>query len=144
MAVSVFPAPSAGGGGGVWNTGVVITTSQSWTAPAGVTFVFVIVRGGDGTNAATQGNPPNRNVHVASGTAGGNSSAFGQTAVGGPEGKMVNASYVDSNVVSWGQGYGGREGGTRTFIASVVPGDSYSIVIGTGANAHVSIMYIGA
>lgn len=139
MPISLSSLSSSGGG--VWNAGEVFTTTESWTAPADVTSVYVTVRGGDGTSANLNGNP-GRSYGVSNGTDGGDSSAFGITASGGTKGQNVASGYVDSNVVAWGQGYSAAEGGLKTFIASVVPGNSYTMTVGSGPNSYISIMYV--
>lgn len=48
MSVNVFPAPSTGGGGKSSIT-EVITSTQTWTCPTGVTKVEVILCGGGGS-----------------------------------------------------------------------------------------------
>ncbi len=54
MSVTVFPAPSTGGGSKTQKTEIIKST-QSWTAPAGVDKVEVILCGGGGAGGGLPG-----------------------------------------------------------------------------------------
>ena len=57
MSVTVFPAPSSGGAAAKSLSTVFINSTQSWTAPAGVTVVDLMLVGGGGAGGGVVGGP---------------------------------------------------------------------------------------
>lgn len=117
----------------------LITSTQSWTAPAGVTYAIAHITAGGGGGGG----------NVYRGSYGANSSAFGviaEGAVGGSEdqaGNVNNASYPGKpNTGNGGVGIGGYQSNGNngadgsTFMAGsvVIPGSSYTITIGGGGS----------
>lgn len=134
MAISRFPAPAAPSG---LNAGEVFTSSGTWTVPAGVTYVYVTLRGGNGTPAAFIGSGLNNASTV--GTAGGNTSAFSITANGGLEGANFRGAVSRDSATSQGRGPG--DGVTIMAIVSVTPDNTETITVGSGIGSYVSIMW---
>lgn len=121
----------------------LITSTQSWTAPAGVTYAIAHLVAGGGGGGGNQAN----------GTSGGTSSAFGQNFLGGTGGNRFGGIYNTSSGVSAGintgrggsgqadsstsaQGLSGNGQGSSTMLfgSSVVPGTSYTITVGAGGS----------
>jgi hypothetical protein len=140
MAVSFFPAPSAGGGGAAvaLNQSARFTASGNWTAPAGVTSAYVTLRGGNGTDGGFYFNGSNRGSQA--GADGGSAVAFGVTAVGG-QGSRSQLGVTPGSTSTTQAMQPNNPPVEINFFATVVPSTSYSITIGTGGGAYASISW---
>jgi len=152
MSVTVFPAPSTGGAAKS-PTDVIITSTQSWTAPAGVSSIelFLVGGGGGGAGAAGPGHTggagggggvlsttlpvtPGSSYTVTIG-AGGAVGTFSSSSPGG----NGNSSTFGSLATSYGGGGGWSSNGGQ-FVTGIVSsggggGASTSIPSGSGGGA---------
>ena len=119
MSVTVFPAPSSGGSGGKYYTDVIKST-QSWTCPAGVTSVEVLLVGGGGSGSFASYNQ----------TAGGSGSVlYSQLTVtpGVSYTVTIGAGGAGSSATD-----GGNDGNTSSFGALLsCPGGNQGSIYGT-------------
>jgi hypothetical protein len=122
----------------VLNKSQVFTTSGTWTAPAGVTYAHVVIRGGNGTNngfyfASSEYGSNN-------GADGGATSAFGKTAVGGVGSRSSVGPVANSS--SGGQAMSANsQPATLEFFEAVTPGTGYTITIGSGAGSFATVSW---
>lgn len=133
MAISFLPPSSP-----TLNKSETFTASGSWTVPDGVTFAFVELVGGQGLRS---GNPaPTGNVTVQAGD-GGDTSAFGVTAVGGLGGR---ARHLQTNSPSarYGLTEDGRQGERVALFVDTTPGATETITIGAGGQGRVTISWV--
>lgn len=131
MGIQTFPAPTITVPPAL-NTSQVFTTSGTFTVPAGVTSVFVRVRGGDG-GRASQAIPNNTVV----GTNGGTTSVSTISAAGGLGG-WTSASNASGG---FAEGQGPLPGTTVESFLAVTPGDSLTVTIGSGTGSHAIISW---
>ncbi len=120
------------------NKSQVFTTSGTWTAPAGVTYVQVQLRGGNGTHAGFRTSTDNG---TDSGTAGGATSAFSVSAAGGEPGLSQTFNNGNSSQ-STHDSAAGNGPSTIIFFADTVPGTGYPITVGTGTGAFAVVSWI--
>jgi hypothetical protein len=121
----------------VLNKSQVFTTSGTWTAPTGVTYAQVQLRGGNGTQPGlhfTSDNGAN------TGAAGGATSAFSVSAVGGIGGISASQGIGQANQ-SQHDGTTGTGPATITFFANTTPGTGYTVTIGTGDGAFAVVSW---
>jgi len=121
----------------VLNKSQVFTTSGTWTAPAGITYAQVQIRGGNGTQPSLHFDANNG---TNSGAAGGTTTAFSVSAVGGIGGQsggffIGNSSYAQQD------GTTGTGPSTVTFFATTVPATAYTITVGSGAGAFAVVSW---
>jgi hypothetical protein len=129
-----------GGGGGGESAGQVFTTSGTWEVPAGVTFVYAIVRGGNGGDAGTPGQPGTNQTLTSTGSTGGTSTFASITSPGGAGGFTSYFQNAAGNA-QYSHGRAGRSATAIEGIVTVIPEDIMDVVIGSGAGAYVSIMW---
>ena len=108
MSVTVFPAPSSGGAAAKSLSTVFINSTQSWTAPAGVTVVDLMLVGGGGAGGGVVGG--------GSGSAGGGGGGGGVVIHSVPvtPGTSYTVTIGAGGARSTGTGDGGL-GGNTTF-----------------------------
>jgi hypothetical protein len=121
------------------NKSQVFTTSGTWTAPAGVTYAQVQLRGGNGTHASLRYSGDNG---TNSGTAGGTTTAFSVSAVGGVGGDS-GGNNIGTSTQAQQNSTTGTGPATITFFADTVPGTGYSITVGSGTGAFAVISWVG-
>lgn len=121
----------------VLNKSQVFTTSGTWTAPTGVTYAHVQLRGGNGTHGALHFSGDNGSN---TGTAGGATSAFSVSAVGGVAG--VSGSFqVGTNTQSQHDSTTGTGPATISFFANTTPGTGYTVTVGAGEGAFAVVSW---
>jgi hypothetical protein len=121
----------------VLNKSQVFTTSGTWTAPTGVTYAQVQLRGGNGSFGGMRVTTDNG---VNSGTAGGTTSAFSVSAVGGESGDSGTWNIGNSNIITHDTTPGNGPA-TVTFFANTTPGTGYAITIGSGTGAFAVVSW---
>jgi hypothetical protein len=136
MAISL--AGLSGGGGAPLNTSQVFKTSGTFTAPADVTNVEVLARGGNG------------------GASSGGASSFNSVSASGGDARVQDEKQNTSGSSYYPPGYGARQVGygfafgfgfagqgaeSIKFFSQVTPGNSYSVVVGSGPGSHVVISW---
>jgi len=157
MAITQFPAPA----GQKEKRVDLITSTGTWTAPAGVTYAIATLIGGGGAGGGGGAFTENR------GTAGGSTSAFGFTHPGGSGGQRMNTNYNILAEASQGNtglgggssllggnsqmcGFVGHDSNPKIVGSAVTPGTGYTITIGAGGtvsnggaggSGYVSIEY---
>jgi hypothetical protein len=139
MAVTVFPVPVVSAPTTkLLSNSQVFTASGNWVAPAGVTYAYVELRGGNGQDGGFYFNSSNRGGQ--SGTEGGTTTGFGLSALGG----LASRSSMQANpgATTAGQAMGPNQPPVvlSTYVA-VTPSTSYSIVIGTGPGAYAVVSW---
>ena len=133
MAITVFPAPSSGGGAAMTQKIDIITATASWVAPVGVTRVEIILCGGGGGGGGAQAGVQtpgtagagsvfynmltvspgtSYTVTIGGGGAGGNDMANGTTGTSSSFGALMTAT----------GGTGGRYGDGAAVFGSVPAG----------------------
>lgn len=121
----------------VLNKSQVFTTSGTWTAPTGVTYAQVQLRGGNGTHAALRYSGDNgTNV----GTAGGNTTAFSVSAVGGVGGDS-GGNNIGTSTQAQQNSTTGTGPATISFFTNTTPGTGYTITIGSGTGAFAVVSW---
>lgn len=158
MGISVFPIPSAGGGGKTSYT-TTLNSGTSYTVPSGVNYLVVRTIGaGGGGGGATQGNDG-----LANGGTGGDTTFTGATtASGGPGGSTINSGWnngggfggtttapAKKGAGGWGGwqqnvytpnssgpcfGQRGSDGDEQVSIVNTSPGATINYSIGSGGN----------
>lgn len=121
------------------NKSQVFTTSGTWTAPAGVTYAHVQLRGGNGTHAGFRTTSDNG---TDSGSAGGSTVAFSVTATGGEAG----LSQTFNNGVSSQSTHDSAAGNgpaTISFFTNTTPGTGYTVTVGSGNGAFAVVSWVG-
>lgn len=125
--------------GGGLNKSQVFTTSGTWTAPAGVTYAHVQLRGGNGTHGALRFSSDNG---TNSGTAGGVTSAFSVSAVGGVGGDSAGIG-IGISTQAQQNSTTGTGPATISFFTNTTPGTNYTITVGSGTGAFAVVSWVG-
>jgi hypothetical protein len=121
----------------VLNKSQVFTTSGTWTAPTGVTYAQVQLRGGNGVQPGLHITGDNGSN---TGATGGTTSAFSVSAIGGIGGVSAS-SQIGTSTQSQHDGTTGTGPATITFFANTTPGTGYTITIGTGDGAFAVVSW---
>lgn len=129
MGYLVYPEPTASSGG--LNSSQIFTTSGTFTVPAGVTSVFIRVRGGNGSDV---GLSTSANVNTA-GASGGTTTVGNYSAAGG----VGAAIRTDTTYRALGKSL--TNGVVVEGYQSVTPGQSLTVTIGSGTGAHAVISW---
>jgi hypothetical protein len=118
----------------VLNKSQVFTTSGTWTAPAGVTYAHVQLRGGNGTFA---GFYFGQDYGSNNGADGGTTSAFSKNALGSL------GSRSSRGVTNSGYQGASAEGSpaNMSFYNEVTPGTTYTITVGSGTGAFAVVSW---
>lgn len=119
------------------NSSQVFTTSGTWTAPTGVTYAHVVIRGGNGTNSGFFFDSSNYGSN--NGADGGATSAFGKTAVGGIGSRSQLGPRTSNGGVQAMSA--NSQPATLEFFQTVTPGTGYTITIGSGAGSFATVSW---
>ena len=141
MAVSVFPVVNTGNSSMALKA--TLTTSQTWTAPAGITSVYIVAYGAGGGGGGGAGGGCNNGVNTPQpgglgGTGGVGGSIFASTA-GATNGQTAVSGTATGGTASHG-GAGGQ-GGAGGVVYGWVPlpgGSSLTISLGTAGTGGAS------
>jgi hypothetical protein len=121
----------------VLNKSQVFTASGTWTAPTGIIYAQVQIRGGNGTHASLRYSGDNG---TNSGTAGGTTTAFSVSAVGGVGGDS-GGNNIGTSTQAQQNSTTGTGPSTVTFFATTVPATVYTITVGSGTGAFAVVSW---